>query len=374
MVAPHQLCSSIEVRLSTRTGGRAPTLTNGTDSTDPQERGGGAVLFIPAQLGIDNRGTTAVTVAREPATPLTYRFEYHDPTTQTWSTLASTDPTAPDDQHVASVHARPNQGPGVTYPNGADTIAGTIVAPGALASWAATVRIDLTVEQTQLLLDPTRVDAIRSTVTLPTTGNQVRKITRFSLDPLTELRTAPAATLSDAHIHITRPGHTPETFDASTTPELSTLEPGQSAVTHPTSTVTEVPTRTTSETSDAYLARLHALDGTALFATAHATAVAGVGPVFAPQQLARSTVHVPVVEASLSAPTVVDAGNAITWTVTLTNTGSEAATTITAAMTVAGIGALPLAGLPEQVAPGERDCRASRGQWVVRRRLPSERS
>jgi RHS repeat-associated protein/uncharacterized repeat protein (TIGR01451 family) len=330
------------------------TLRNGLASTDPTHPGGGGELFIPVELGIDNRGTAAVTVAPAPSVaPVSYTLEYHDPTTGTWTTLASTNPTAPAVQRIATLAARPNPNAGVVYPTaGPDVITGTTVPAGKLASWAANVRIDLTPDQVRLLLDPTRVDAIRNTVSLPTSGAQVRKITRFSADPLTELRAAPAATISNGRINLTRPGAAPQTFDPTSTPTLASLTAGQAA-TAVASSVVPTPTKAAGETDVAYLTRLKEADGAALFAASYGTATAGVGTMFAPQRLAQTTRHVPVLVPVLTAPATIDAGSVATWTVTLTNAGSEPATGTTATITVAGLGALAVSGVPATINPGQ---------------------
>jgi uncharacterized repeat protein (TIGR01451 family) len=193
---------------------------------------------------------------------------------------------------------------------------------------------------------------VRNTITIATDRPLVRKITRFDDDPLGAIRTPPAADTTDNTIALTRPAGDPVTFDTAAVPELAALTPGASATGTATAEVPQPEPAAAGETDAAYLVRLDAADGQALFGAAYGTGTARVGGLFANQQLAATSVQVPIVTADLAAPTQIAAGSDIPISLTLINTGSTTATDIAAVVDVAGHGTLTLTGLPDELAPG----------------------
>lgn len=325
------------------------TLRNGSPSGDPRMPGGGASIFMPAELGVDNRGGAPLTVMG-----VTYSLEYHDVASNAWTPLASTDPSAPAAQHIVTLAARPNPTNGVTYPTSDDLIVGTKVSGGTIGSWAAVAVVALTPDQVDLLLDPSRVDGLRNVVAFTTTGFLVRTIARFAADPLADLR-APSQSRSavdDVRIHLTRPGAPPQIFDSASTPSLAHLAPGQAASVGASSAVPLAVSKTSGESDTAYLTRLRQVDGAKLIAAAYADATAGVGMVFAAQQVVLSTERLPILDVDVVAPSQVNAGDDAAWTITLTNVGSATATGIQMSVTLVGGLQLVPANVPTSLAPG----------------------
>jgi RHS repeat-associated protein/uncharacterized repeat protein (TIGR01451 family) len=318
------------------------TLRNGL--ADPAAPGS-ATLLVPALVGVDSHDAAPVTVG-----DVVYTLEVHDTVTGEWHTWASTDPAAPAEQRHVTLTGRPTPSAGVAYAS--DGYAGTVVDPGAIASWASAATVRLTGDQTAAMLDPARIDAVRNTITIATDRPLVRKIARFDDDPLGAIRTPPAADTTDNTIALTRPAGDPVTFDTAAVPDLAALTPGAAATGTATATVPQPEPAAAGETDAAYLARLDAADGQALFGAAYGTGTARVGGLFANQQLAATSVQVPIVTADLAVPTQIAAGSDIPISLTLTNTGSTTATDIAATVDVAGHGTLTLAGLPAELAPG----------------------
>ncbi|MGB2757719.1 MAG: hypothetical protein WBD02_08660, partial [Acidimicrobiia bacterium] len=323
------------------------TVKNGEASTDPARPGGGASLFIPVELGADNREASAITVSG-----VQYSFEVHDPTTGAWSTWGTTDPTAPSAQKTVQILAKPNARAGVTYPTTGNQIDGTTVAPGGFASWAAVASIQLTPQQVAALMNPAKVDAIRNTATVVTTGRLVRRIARFAPDPLTALRAEPFGDVTNVQTTFTKTGGSQQ-FNPTTTPALARLTPGQSvALVQPVAVPSAAP-KGDQEPDDAYLARLRSLDRQKIVGSVWSRGNIGIGPVYAAEESSLATVQLPIVEATVSVAPVTFAGQPAAWSVRLANTGSAPATNV-AVTSVLGDGTpLNLTTAPVTLAPGQ---------------------
>jgi RHS repeat-associated protein len=333
------------------------TAKNGSLSTDPTHPGGGATLYVPGLIGLTNRGTSASTI-----TGVTYGAEYHDKVTNTWVLLSSTNPTDPAPTHNVAVSGDPIPAAGVTYPSAGNRIDMTVVPAGATAAWASAAVIDLTPAQVTALLDPTKVDGFRNTVTFTlNNANASRTIARFYDQPLDAIRdpdanpatTPNGATLANAVVTIDRPGGVAATLDHNTTPALASLAPG--AVTPVTTTVATpiAGAHSDSESDTAYLARLDAFDNTKVTAGASARATAAVGPVLTPSVSAMTTLHVPIIDATVTGAPNVNAGGSVTYTVKVRNHGSATATGLDRlTLLVSNSSSLTVAGLPATLAPG----------------------
>ncbi|HEX8001346.1 MAG TPA: LamG-like jellyroll fold domain-containing protein [Mycobacteriales bacterium] len=333
------------------------TLANGIPGP-----GGGGTAVMPVELAVDNRGGSAITVRSA-----VYELEYHDLVLGQWVTLASTDPVAPADQRAAvSLVMRPNPADRVTY--AADgSLAGTRVESRAFASWAAAAVLRLSTDQVKLLMDPARVDGLRNAVEIVSDGYAVRRIARFDDDPLGALRTAPRADVSDVRITTTSPAGS-VVVGAAQVPALAALPPGGTATTATTATTAAagVPApKGSSETDDAYVARLLDLDGRDMIGTSFGWALAGIGAVYTSQQVHRTTQRVPVVRATITAPTRIDTPGAATWTVHLHNDGSAPAVGLDVDVDLPGVGQLPITGLPARLEPG------ASATVVARREVPA---
>jgi len=307
--------------------------------------GGGARVFTPVQLGVDNPNLTSVTV-----TGVTYRLETHNPVSNVWSTLATTDPAAPAGQRVATLTTRPTPTAGVTYPTVGNLLDGTVVPAGKLASWAGLATIDLTPTQTLALMDAGQVDAIRNTAELSVSSTNVRRIARFDDMALQALRAAPQANLTNITATVTSPAGV-TVLAAPAVPGFAALSPGQSATGSTTVTTPTPAPKAPSETDTGYLARLRKLDNTALYGAGYVQATAGVGPIWGTQQLAAVTRHVPVIQTSVTTNGLVPTGTNAAWSITLTNSGTATATNIeiTATLTT---GPVTVGAVPATLAPG----------------------
>ncbi len=339
------LVPKLSLGLGTDVSSVAPGATVHTTSTVGNNSGG--MLFVPVELALETQGATPATL-----NGVTYAFQVHDPVTDTWSTLASTDPSAPADQHIVGLSTKANPATGVMYPGGADDLSGTTLAAGSFGSWAGLASISLSDEQLQSLVDPTKVDAVRNVVNFDVTGSMVRRIARFSADPLSELRAGLAGTISDVAVHGVAGGSDPTDVDLSTVPGLASISPGGHVVVPGSFAAPVAPAKGEGESDDSYVARLSALDGSKIFGSAYATGTASPGVIYAPQQIAGVTVQLPVLSAKLSAPATLNPGDDIDWKVSVTNTGSVPASGVNGVVSVEDT-PVTVSGLPALIAPGQ---------------------
>ncbi len=300
-------------------------------------------LVVPGVVAAQNleaAGPVTVDAAR-------FWVEYHDLATGSWVTLASTD----DD--TARFATQPTAQPGATYPAPGDRITGTTVGPLGWGIWAAAGAVDLTPTQLALLRDPAAVDAVRARVEVVTGPGDaaVRQVVGFG-DNLAPHLAAADASLTDGRVTITRPGGAPVFATPADTADLAVLAPGASATVTATSPVATAAPKDVAESNSAYIARLAALDETAVVASGFATATSTLGPIAAPQRVSIARVGLPVLEMAVTAPEVIDSGGTATWTITLTNTGSRPATSYTPSLRVDGT-PVALDGATPQLAPGE---------------------
>ncbi len=305
----------------------------------------GARLLVPGVAAASNTAATSATV-----TAANVAVDYYDLATASWKTLAASNPP------VGTITASnlPNNATGVAYPAGGDHVAGTTIAAGQTASWATIATITLTPAQVTALLDPTKVSAVRAHVDLTTTGGAVRSSWRFAANLLGQLSTE-TGNLTDVKLTVLPPVANPITYTAPGTPGFATVTPGQVVTTTTSVNVATPTTRNPAETDTAYLARLKALDGTTIAAFAQPEATAGVGKIYAPGVIATTTVHVPILTATLTGPARVVAGSGAAFTATVTNTGSAPAASPNLTVTTTGVGAATIAppGLPPVIAPGQ---------------------
>ena len=298
----------------------------------------GATLVVPGVIGLENLGTEAVTVAGH-----ALRFEYQATADGTWSPLPG----------AVTVRLWPNPVAGVTYPSGGEPIDGTRIAAGALASWGYAAVYILDAAQVTLLLDPTRVAAIRTVSTFELTPPDVpvRRLFRFGDDVAPQLRSA-GADATDVTVTVVPPAGDARTFGAPTTPGLATLAPGERVEVALDSTVPGPAARSTDERDAAYLARLAAFDRTPLTGVAFARGGASIGPVLGPSALASTIRHLPIVGLAKRGPAEIVRGSTAAYTLELANTGSAGASGLVVTDALAGVGNLTVTGAPATLDPG----------------------
>jgi RHS repeat-associated protein/uncharacterized repeat protein (TIGR01451 family) len=253
--------------------------------------------------------------------------------------------------------ATPVSASGVTYPAGTapDQILGTLLAPGAIATWHYTASIPLTAAQLAFLRDPAQVSRIRNSFHAEPTprvqaGNgQPDQVNVDFCGAFNAADTSGAA--SNVTVTVTLPDGTTKTIDKSTVPSLASIAPGASATVTATYTVPVPAAKGATETDAAYLARLATLDGKTL--TASATATVGTsGPTAGPAGPVSTTEHLPILSVAKTGPATVDAGNSATYSLALANTGSAPAASLTITDTLPGGTVIPTTGTPASLAPG----------------------
>ena len=297
----------------------------------------GATLVVPGVIGVEDLGTAQATV-----TGHTLGLEYLSATDHAWHPLPGS----------VTITVRPNPFPGVAYPSGTETIDGTVVQPGALASWGYAAVVRLTAADVGFLLDTSKVTAIRntSTFTMNPTTVPVRRLFRFGDDFAAQLR-ALGGDATNVAVTIIPPAGDPRVFNGSTTPALATLNPGESVAVSLSSNAPAPAARAADESDAAYLARLASFDGTLLVGTAFARGSAAIGPILAPADLATTTRHLPVVGLDKTGPASIEAGSTAAYSLALQNTGSAEARAIAVTDAISGVGARPVSGAPSTLAP-----------------------
>ena len=334
-VAPPALVPTLDVAIAVD---HADTLPAQPLRHTATVRNAGATLLVPGIVGVENLGTSPVTVTGSSLT-----LESLSATDGAWHPLPGT----------MTLAARPNPVAGVAYPSSGDPFAGTVVQPGRLASWGYQAIVTLAPADVARLLDPARTLAIRNVSTFNVTPNTVpvRRLFRFGDDFAPQLR-AIGGDLTGVRVTLIPPDGDPTVFAPASTPALARLHPGEAVDVHVDSTVQAPAPRSTTETAAAYLARLAAFDLTRLVGAASASGDAGIGRILGPQQLAQTTRHLPIVSLELSGPADLESGHTAAWTLSLRNAGSAEARTVAATDTLTGVGALPVTGVPGTLAAG----------------------
>jgi uncharacterized repeat protein (TIGR01451 family) len=253
--------------------------------------------------------------------------------------------------------ATPQTASDVTYPDASapDQILGTVLAAGATATWQYTASIPLTTAQLAFLRDPASVTRIRNSFHAEPTprsqkGNgQPDQINVDFCEAFNAADTSGAAT--DVAVTVTLPDGTTATIDKATVPGLASIVPGASVSVTTAYTVPVPAAKGTGETDAAYIARLGALNGSIL--TASATAKAGAaGPTAGPTAPVNVTEHLPVLTLTKTGPATVDAGTTATYDLTLANAGSAPASpSLTDTLPDGTV--ITVEGVPASLAPNE---------------------
>jgi RHS repeat-associated protein len=332
--APPTLVPSLQLGLA---ADRADVLPAQELTHTATVRNAGALLLVPGLVGVENLGDAPATVVGH---DLRLEAQGAD---GTWAPVPG----------EVSLTVRGNPAPGVALPAGGDPVDGTTVAARSFATWGFSAQVLLDADQVTALLDPVRTLAVRVSSSFDTSPSTVpvRRLFRYGNDLGPQLRTA-SGDLHDVAVDVITPDGAVQGFSPTTTPALTRLAPGGTAELVATSDVEGPAARGTEEEPAAYLARLATFDGTLLHAAAAGTARAGVGTLLAPQQLARSTRTLPVVRLEATGPAAVEAGSEAAFTLTTANEGSARATGLSATASLAGVGTLPVTGVPTTLEPG----------------------
>ncbi|NUP50377.1 MAG: hypothetical protein HOW97_24165 [Catenulispora sp.] len=280
-----------------------------------------------------------------------------------WTTLAAAGgtnsgwtPTLPQPGSGVGLSATPIPIANVSYPGGGDRILGTVL-NGEDGSWNYTATVALSPAQTAFLLDPSKYGDLQVAFHVEASPHALRNQTAVDTTDIdTQLAAAkPSGTVTGAAVTVTKPDGSTSVFNPGNTPALATVAPG---TTVPLTTSYQVPNpaaKKAGEDDGAYLARLTALENSALktSATATATSKSGSGGTLTAAAAPTSaTEHLPVVAIAKSGPASADAGFTATYPLKLTDSGG--ATAINLAVT----DALPdgstgtVTGTPPTIAAG----------------------
>ena len=274
-----------------------------------------------------------------------------------------------------TVAATPVTASGVTYPTTGDLVLGTAINAAKTASWTHTDSVVLTSAQIIALV---HASSVRSTVHVevtPRNSNAAQPAT--DTESLSNpLRSGTSATITNASVTATLPDASTVTLDKTKVAALASIAAG-ATVSATTAYKVPVPgVEKTTESDGTYLARLRALMGTVLTATASAKGTAAGAPgcsggdpghhysgsthhdptkppstpanaVATGIRTVTSTEHLPVLSLTKTGPATVDAGTTATYTLTSVNSGDAAASGVVVSDTlpdgskpaVTGIGA-----------------------------------
>jgi Mg-chelatase subunit ChlD len=321
-------------------------------------------------VGLTNNGTAAFTVPGYSDT-----LEYQSATTNEWIPVARADvdtagqpipqttlPTLPVTAGLVYVsdpfggEPSPIPTPGVTYPNaclnsGGDCLAGTRIAAGSTARVALVMNHRLPLATAQLLLDPTKVSALRVSIHInPTTGLGAGADVHTSIDapastdiPMTAIGGSlavnlsfPGATLIPASSDPLPLGGTMNLSATSPAPALSPPNPvldplGYASYLHNKATSGAVPFSAS-------------VQGTAFGQT-----------TFTFQDGTPFGYAIPILTAAKSGPATALAGFTVTYPVALQNTGNAEAVLLSVVDSVGGTPVTATITTPSSLAPAETD-------------------
>lgn len=220
-----------------------------------------------------------------------------------------------------------SSGSGVTYPTGSDTVLGTRIGAGAKADWSYAARLSLSAQQVQVLSNPAAVAGVRNVVHFevtprdPKNGQPYTARTEFA-NPFA----ASSAAVGNVRVVTTLPDGSKVTSTSSDVAALGSLAPGASADVPVRYRVPVPAAKGTDESDQDYLARLTAVEGTALNASASVTGTAGSGAsLSASAGPATVTEHLPVLTIGKSGPAQADAGSTASYDLPLANGGGATA-------------------------------------------------
>ncbi|MHB8492415.1 MAG: hypothetical protein ACYDA6_09430, partial [Solirubrobacteraceae bacterium] len=192
----------------------------------------------------------------------------HGQNTSGWTPLAGqgaseagyTPQVAPSIATGMTLSLTPVPSSGVSYPASGDRMLGTTLAPGATASWHYSATIPLSLAQDELLQSASEVATLRNTLHVEGTPRNENAAQPDYVDTCfaPSLFGSSPGTAKSAEVTIAPPSGSPDTFNATTTPALASLAPGESATVSAPYKVPDAPAKGAGESDAAYLAALHA--------------------------------------------------------------------------------------------------------------------
>lgn len=237
---------------------------------------------------------------------------------------------------------------GVTYPTSGDPILGTQISPAATATWTYVSRVVLNPAQIAMLSDPTQAQAVRNVIHFEVTSRNSTSAQPYT-DPepfANPLLSGPnPGAISKASVTFTLPDR------MTSVSSLGTLAPGGTSTATATFKVPAPAPRGSGEAEGDYAARLGALDGASLTASAVASGIGFSGPVYAASNPVSTTENVPIVTVAKSGPAQINAGDVETNPLALQNLGGAGASAIAITDTVPG-GSGTVSATPASLASG----------------------
>ncbi len=334
----------------------------------------GSALRLGAGLGVENLTGQAARVGSYFAT-----IETRPTPSGAWSAIGSRESHiggySPHDAGptgaALALALTPLTASGVTYPASGDALAGTQLAAGAKGSWSAAASISLTGAQTAALLDAAAHGAVRLRVHSELVSSAGTRIAEHELaaDITGDVITQDGA-IDHASVQLTALDGSARSVSESTVAALASIAPGAQALIPLPDSVPAVAAKTSGESDSAYSARLTAADGQsfAFHATPAASAsgtstrntsgqpIAGPARPLALTALNSSlTRHLPVLGIAKIGPDAAAPDTDVTYTVSLANSGSAAASVGAFTDSVAG-------GPPAAISGGPATLSASGGQ------------
>ena len=235
----------------------------------------------------------------------------------------------------------------VTYAAGADKIDGTQIGRDATARWSFTATIPLTAAQAAALIKGSAALPIRTNFhaeAMTGTRKDSDEPTVATYDFYRELTALGTGAATNIVVTIALPNKTAATVT------IASVAPGASAPAKFTYKVPAPAAKGAAETDAAYLARLAALDGSQLTATA--TARAGcTGQTAGPSAPVATTEHLPILSLAKTGPARVDAGKSAAYELALANTGSAPAAALTLTDSLPDGTVIAVTGTPATLAP-----------------------
>src|SRR5712691_3056105 len=245
---------------------------------------------------------------------------------------------------------------GVTYPAAGDGILGTVIQPQATATWNYQSSLMLTASQIALLSDPTKVGSLRNVVHFEVTVRDSNAAEPYiDAQPFTNPFQSQqnVGSISNITVNFTFPDGSTAAITSSQVAGLALLAPGESQTVTTTFKVPAPAARASGETDAAYMARLVALEGSALTTTASASGTGFSGPVSASPISVTTAEHLPIVTIVKSGPTELVAGNDEVNPLTLQNVGGAPASGLAVTDSLPGGATGTVTGVPSSLTVGQ---------------------
>src|SRR5229473_506314 len=245
---------------------------------------------------------------------------------------------------------------GVTYPAAGDGILGTVIQPQSTATWNYQSSLMVTASQIALLSDPTKVGSLRNLVHFEVTVRESSAAEPYiDAQPFTNpfQSQANVGSISNIAVTFTFPDGTKTAITSGQVAGLALLAAGASLAVTTTFKVPVPAARAAGETDDAYLARLVALEGSALTTSVSASGTGFSGPVTAGPMSVTTAEHLPIVTIVKSGPTELVAGTDEVNPLALQNVGGAPASGLAVTDSLPGGATGTVTGVPASLTVGQ---------------------